>query len=130
MEGSAASMPGDAPTAASLRDSEGPQHEIPTDTGARKAASAPSVKRNISSWACESCSSDTSELILEDAAKRESQSTPTLERSTLGSSTAQVVDGTPTKLETCCVPSKLDFFDPNSDLARSPYRGFATLLCP
>ncbi|CDJ42727.1 sterol O-acyltransferase, putative [Eimeria tenella] len=28
----------------------------------------------------------------------------------------------------CCCPSKLDFFDPNSDIAKSPYRGFATLL--
>ncbi|XP_026189853.1 uncharacterized protein LOC34619659 [Cyclospora cayetanensis] len=30
--------------------------------------------------------------------------------------------------EGCCTPSKLDFFDPHSELARSPYRGFATLL--
>lgn len=28
-----------------------------------------------------------------------------------------------------CVPSRLDIFDPNSELARSPYRGFAMLIC-
>lgn len=121
-------MPGRATTAASLRGSEGPRHEMPTDTSARKVASAPSAKRRISSWACESCSYDSSDLTTENTAKRGSQSTPTLEKSALGSSTAQVVDDTPTKLGPCCVPSKLDFFDPNSDLARSPYRGFATLL--
>ena len=33
------------------------------------------------------------------------------------------------KTENCCFPSKLDVFDPNSDIAKSPYRGFAILLC-
>ncbi|KAL8427809.1 hypothetical protein Efla_005417 [Eimeria flavescens] len=32
------------------------------------------------------------------------------------------------KADVGCIPSKLDFFDPSSELASSPYRGFATLI--
>lgn len=125
MESSAACMRDSATTATSSPSSEERGQQGPVGADMQKTRFFSADKCKVSSWAWESSTNGKAEPLAQDACKRRP---PSVSERNGSPPFAEAETNAATQMDSCCVPSNLDFFDPTSDLARSPYRGFATLL--
>lgn len=124
MESFAACVQDSATTNTGSPSSEEREQQGAVGTDMQKAR-YPLEKRKVSPWACASSSNGSAEPLVQNARERR----PSF-ASKMNKSSAEAESSATAQMDSCSVPStNLDFFDPSSDLARSPYRGFATLLC-
>ncbi|KAL8430184.1 hypothetical protein ACSSS7_006091 [Eimeria intestinalis] len=120
MEGSAGCAQGCATSACELRNGEAVKREgLSSDSLTSFAGDG-----NSSSWISNGGSDASTDVGAEHAREQGSKPLQGLTRRPRGPSSSQSLGD---KADGCCVPSRLDFFDPNSELASSQYRGFATL---
>ena len=125
METSQAALSGSAATSSSSLGAGELRHRVPSSatTETETCISSPEQKNAAGSWS-----------------STHFDNNKDLQRSTQdfcmeGCGFSKSSSGTPPPTDSenggkCCLPSKLDFFDPKSDLSGSSFRGFATLLCP
>ncbi|KAL8275684.1 hypothetical protein Esti_000247 [Eimeria stiedai] len=120
MEGSAECTQGCVTTACELRKLKELQREaFSTDSLAISPGDSSS-----SPWTSNGGSDASTDVGGDHAAEQENKSLQGMARRPRAPSSSQSFGD---KADGCCVPSRLDFFDPNSELASSQYRGFATL---
>ncbi|KAL8451936.1 hypothetical protein Emed_001671 [Eimeria media] len=120
MEGSEGCTQGCATTACELRKGKALQREgFATDSLTISPGDSSS-----SPWISNGGSDASTDVGADHAAEQDTKSVQGLARRPRAPSSSQSLGD---KADGCCVPSRLDFFDPNSELASSQYRGFATL---